>query len=71
VDVRQPRRPLVGGRNLGRERAVDQGDEACPIVTMIQVQIARGSPVTSAKLKVVKMPVVIEMNEKATAKDSN
>ncbi len=32
--------------------------------------MARGPPVVSAKPKVVKMPVVMEMNENATANDS-
>ena len=32
--------------------------------------MARGPPVVRAKPKVVKIPVVIEMNENATAKDS-
>src|SRR5215472_17045261 len=37
---------------------------------MIQVQIDRGPPVVSAKPNVVKIPVVIEMQENATANDS-
>ncbi len=41
-----------------------------PAITMGQVQMPRGPPVSSTKPNVVKIPVVIEMNENATAKDS-
>ena len=39
-------------------------------MTMGQVQMPRGPPVPSTNANVVKIPVVIEMNENATAKDS-
>jgi hypothetical protein len=40
-------------------------------MTIGHVQIAAGPPLCSANAYVVKMPVVIEMNEKATANDVN
>ena len=40
------------------------------MITIGQVQIDRGPPVASANPNVVKIPVVIEMNENATANDS-
>jgi hypothetical protein len=43
----------------------------CPTITIGQVQMPRGPEVVSRNAKVVKMPVVIEMNENATANDSN
>src|SRR5438477_11498255 len=39
-------------------------------MTIGQVQIPRGPPLASTNADVVKIPVVIEMNENATAKDS-
>ena len=39
-------------------------------MTIGQVQIPRGPPLASTNANVVKIPVVIEMNENATAKDS-
>ncbi len=39
-------------------------------MTMGQVQMPRGPPVPSTNANVVKIPVVIEMNENATANDS-
>ena len=39
-------------------------------MTMGQVQMPRGPPVASTNANVVKIPVVIEMNENATANDS-
>src|SRR5437764_8626986 len=42
-----------------------------PTMTTGQVQIDAGPPLCSANAMVVKMPVVIEMNENATANDVN
>src|SRR5215831_9726892 len=42
----------------------------CPTMTMGHVQIPRGPPLTRTNPNVVKIPVVIEMNENATANDS-
>ena len=39
-------------------------------MTIGQVQMPRGPPVPSTNANVVKIPVVIEMNENATANDS-
>ena len=42
-----------------------------PTITIGQVQIPAGPAVLRRNPKVVKIPVVIEMNENATANDSN